>query len=387
MMKNGFINGYEDNWAVLRSFLPVDWEGKAKELGALKRCRKFDGADALLRTLLIHLADGCSLRETVVRAKQGGIASISDVALLKRVKAAGEWLRWMAEQLMDSWAHPRIYGVLGHEMRIRIIDGSTVQEPGSTGTSWRIHYSLGFPSLNCDEVHITAPNIGESFKLFSVNRGDLFLGDRGYANRGNVNHVVKGGGEVLIRINLTTLPVVDPLGASFPILERLRTLSGTKLGDWDVLISHEGRLIPGRICALKKSKQSTEIARRKTLKENRKKGRRIKPETLEAAGYTFVFTTLGRHVTTTQVLEIYRGRWQIELAFKRLKSIVGIGHLKKKDVEAARAWIHGKLLVALLIETLIASGERFSPWGYPIGNPIQTATLAMAGNVLDASSP
>ena len=195
--------------------------------------------------MLIHLADGCSLRETVVRAKQGGIASISDVALLKRVKAAGEWLCWMAEQLMDSWAHPRIYGVLGHEMRIRIIDGSTVQEPGSTGTSWRIHYSLGFPSLNCDEVHITAPNIGESFKLFSVNRGDLFLGDRGYANRGNVNHVVKGGGEVLIRINLTTLPVVDPLGASFPILERLRTLSGTKLGDWDVLISHEGRLIPG----------------------------------------------------------------------------------------------------------------------------------------------
>lgn len=386
MIKNGFIEEFEDEWSVLRSFFPVDWEEKAKELGALKRCRKFDGADALLRTLLIHLADGCSLRETVVRAKQGGISSISDVALLKRVRASGEWLRWMAEQLMSHLAHPRIYGVLGQEMRIRIIDGSTVQEPGSTGTSWRIHYSLGFPSLNCDEVHITAPNIGESFKLFSVNRGDLFLGDRGYANRGNVNHVFKGGGEVLIRINLVTLPFVDPHGASFPILERLRTLSGTRLGDWDVLISHEGKLIPGRICALKKSKQSTEIARRKTLKENRKKGRRIKPETLEAAGYTFVFTTLGRHVTTTQVLEIYRGRWQIELAFKRMKTIVGIGRLKKKDVDAARAWIHGKLLVAFLIETLIASGERFSPWGYPIGNPIQTATLPMAGNVLDASS-
>ncbi|MEE8436229.1 MAG: IS4/IS5 family transposase, partial [bacterium] len=190
MIKNGFINEFEDDWAVLRSFLPVDWEEKARELGALKRCRKFDGAEALLRTLLIHLADGCSLRETAVRAKQGGIAAVSDVALLKRLKAAGEWFRWMAAQLMACWAHPHIYDVLGHEMNIRIVDGSTVQEPGSIGTSWRIHYSIGFPSLNCDEVHITTPKIGESFKLFSVNNGDLFLGDRGFANRANVNHVV-----------------------------------------------------------------------------------------------------------------------------------------------------------------------------------------------------
>ena len=111
--KNRFINGYEDHWAVLRSFLPVDWQEKAEESGALKRRRKFEGADALHRTLSIHSADGRSLRETVVRAKQGGIASISDVALLKRVRAAGEWLGWMVEQLMGHWAHPRIDGVLG----------------------------------------------------------------------------------------------------------------------------------------------------------------------------------------------------------------------------------------------------------------------------------
>jgi len=55
------------------------------------------------------------------------------------------------------------------------------------------------------------------------------------------------------------------------------------------------------------------------------------------------------------------------LAFKRLKSIIGLGYLKKTDLDAAKAWIHGKLLVAFAIEALIVAAERFSPWGYPLG--------------------
>ena len=53
-----------------------------------------------------------------------------------------------------------------------------------------------------------------------------------------------------------------------------------------------------------------------------------------------------------------------ELAFKRLKSLLQLGHLKKTDPQGAKAWLQGKLLIASLIETLIAVGERFSPWGY-----------------------
>jgi len=93
----------EDDWRVVMKFLPVGWQKAAKELGALKRCRKFASAEVLLRTLLIHLAGGCSLRETAVRAREGKITEISDVALLKRLRASGEWFRWMAVRLMEQW--------------------------------------------------------------------------------------------------------------------------------------------------------------------------------------------------------------------------------------------------------------------------------------------
>ena len=92
----------------------------------------------------------------------------------------------------------------------------------------------------------------------------------------------------------------------------------------------------------------------------------MQPQTLEAAGYVFVFTTLDASHSATQVLELYRMRWQIELVFKRLKSLLGLGHLKKHDEQAARAWLQGKLMVACLIEKLLAMAEHISPWGFEI---------------------
>jgi len=367
----------EDDWSVLVTLFPEGWQAKAHELGALQRCRKFLNAERLLRTLLIHLADGCSLRETAVRAKYGDLVSISDVALLKRLKASGEWLRWMAESLMRQWVEKQPTSIFGTDLRLRIIDGSTIQEPGSTGSTWRIHYSIRLPSLQCDDLRVTSTEIGESFKHFRVQPKDLFIGDRGFAHRSGITHVVQGGGEVLVRINLTHLPLVNKNGLPFPLLSHLRKLKKTQLGDWDVWVPQGEKTIPGRVCALKKSKEAAEKAKQRARHESTKKGHTIQPETLEAAEYTFVFTTLDRTYRPEFILELYRGRWQIELVFKRLKSIIGLGHLKKTDLDGAKAWIHGKLLVAFLIEALITAGERFFPWGYSIfqNHPEQSMPL------------
>jgi len=308
----------ENDWEVLKTFFPADWEENSKKMGALLRCRKFSNAESLLRTLLIHLADGCSLRETAARARHGGIAAVSDVALLKRLKASGEWLRWMASAIMNEWVTRHPSAVFGKELNIRVIDGSTIQEPGSTGSTWRLHYSIRLPSLQCDEVYVTSARVGETFKRFGVHAGDLFLADRGFAYRAGIRHIIDGGGDVIVRINLQQVPLVEKDGKPFPLLEKLRTLTGVRLGNWPVWIQYENTTVPARVCALKKSRQAAEIARRKTYRENSRKGRKVKSETLEAAGYTFVLTTFDRRFGPASILEMYRGRWQIELVFKRL---------------------------------------------------------------------
>ena len=377
---------HDENWPFLMRFLPAGWEESARRLGALQRCRKFASAESLLRTLLIHLADGCSLRETVVRAKAGNIASVSDVALLKRLRASGEWLRWLAAGLMQGWVEHQPSAVWGEGLSIRILDGSSIQEPGATGSTWRIHYAIGLPSLQCDEVHVTSPAVGETFKNFTVHPGDIFLADRGYAHRAGIAHVMDGGGDVIVRTNLTSIPFTHADGTRFALLEKLRTLRGTRIGDWIVFVRHNDELLAGRVCALKKNKLAAQHARANVQRESTKKGRQPRPETLEAAGYTFVFTTLPRTTKPSTVLELYRGRWQVELAFKRLKTLLSLGHLKKLDPQSAQAWIHGKLMVAFLIEALIAAGERFSPWGYPLPEDGEPSTMSVARDRIHAPS-
>jgi IS4 transposase len=76
------------------------------------------------------------------------------------------------------------------------------------------------------------------------------------------------------------------------------------------------------------------------------------------------------------VLEYYRFRWQIELLFKQLKSILAMGHLPKYDDQSSRAWLYGKLLVALLTQKLVRLGSAISPWGYDIWPTASTQPLA-----------
>jgi hypothetical protein len=382
-MNHEKLAGSGEDWEVIQRVLPGGWQAKAKELGALRRCRGFPDAPTLLRVLLIHLADGCSLRETAVRAAQGGLAAVSDVALLKRLKACGEWFRWIAGGLRQQWGVPLPPVLLGAAARIRLLDGSLISEPGATGSTWRLHYAIGVPSLQCDEVYVTEPAVGESFRRFTVRPGDLFLGDRGFAQRAGVRHVTDGGGAVIVRLNLTNLPLVDPQGKRFALLRKLRTLTATRVGDWPTAMVDGAGVVPGRVCAVKKSRAAAARARAKAARESRKQGHVVRPDTLEAAGYIFVFTTLAGRIAASAVLELYRGRWQIELAFKRLKSILAVGHLKKTDPDGARAWLQGKLLVAFLIEALISVGERFFPWGYPLDAP--QPPLSLAGELAHAA--
>lgn len=367
---------------VVKALLPEGWQDQAKATGALRRNRNFSGAEALLRVLLIHLVDGCSLRETSVRAHQGGLAQASDVALLKRLKACGEWFRWMGGALMQRYVRPPPE-FLFPGLRIRLVDGSRISEPGATGSTWRLHYAVSLPPLHRDEVSVTEPEVGESFKRFRVTPGDVLVGDRGYAHRAGIRHGVQEGGHIRVRLNLDHVPLEREDGARFDRMAHLRTLASTGTGDWPVWVRDEEGRIPVRVCAIRKSVQATGRAREKLLREAARKKRRVKPQTLEAAGHVFVLTTLPASIAAASVLEVHRGRWQIERAFKRLKSILGVGHLKKTDPEGAKAWLQGKRMIAFLIEAMIAAGERFFPWGYPL-----TATarpLPLAGNVADAA--
>ncbi|MCW3299654.1 transposase [Escherichia coli] len=56
-----------------------------------------------------------------------------------------------------------------------------------------------------------------------------------------------------------------------------------------------------------------------------------------------------------------RLRWQIELAFKRLKKFAALDALRAKEPELAKAWIFANLLAAFLIDDISAAIAGFPP--------------------------
>ena len=153
----------DEDWDVLLSFLPRDWRELAQDTGALKGLRKDKTVDNLLRTLLLHLGCGHSLRETVVRARQARLADLSDVALLKRLKKSKGWLHALCVRLFEEQG---LAVIPGGAFQVRAVDATTVKEPGPSGSLWRLHYSVGLPSLTCDFFKLTGvegPGTGESF--------------------------------------------------------------------------------------------------------------------------------------------------------------------------------------------------------------------------------
>ena len=356
----------EEDWKVIESLLPEGWKEKAKELGAYQRMRSFAGPGPLLRTLLIHVGEGCSYRETATRAEEGGLADVTDVALVKRLRLGKDWLQWMAAGVVDKWLRTEKPEELIDPLRVKVADATTVQEPGAKGISWRIHYSLQLPNLVCDEVKITDQKGAESFSQFSIQPGDVWLGDRIYAQRSGIYDVVSQGGDVLVRVGVSSMILEDEEGRRFDLMGHVRTLKRHQVGDWPVVVSYKGRQIFGRICAVRLSEAATRKARKRIVKQNKKKGRKTRAETLEAAGFIIVFTTLDPTIPATTIIQIYRVRWQVELTFKRLKSLLGTGRLHNKNPESAKAWLYGKLLTACLVEALSAAASHFFPWGYPL---------------------
>lgn len=360
----------DTDWAQVMQALPAHWQDKAVELGAVRRqLRSFSDVATVLRVLFIHLADGCSLRETAARARAGGLVEVSNVALFKRLRRCGPWFQWMTQQLSRTMALPLSEQALLPGRRVRLIDGSTVSEPGASGATWRLHYALNLHTLSCDEVHVTDASEGESLTRYDIQPGDVVMADRGFANRRGLLHVLQHHADAVLRTGLHQIKLHDSQQQSLNLLEKLRELSFGQAGDWQAwlpaskLEGANGQALAVRVCAYKKTAAQTLAAVQAIEQEARRRKRKVKPETIEAAGYVIVLTTL-MQPDASAIMELYRQRWQVELAFKRLKSLLQLGHLKKFDEQGAKAWLQGKLLVACLIETLILTAEHFSPWGY-----------------------
>jgi hypothetical protein len=333
----------------------LDLDALAHQTKAIERKREIDSGADLLRMALARGPGGLSLSETAAWATMLGLAEISDPGVKYRLDKAVEFLdAVMARQLADKapGAAVRWAG-----RTLRLSDGSCFREPGAKTTSWRLHavYDLGRGGFS--HLELTDKHGGETIERGAPVPGEIRVGDRGFARAPSLHRFRQQSGnkaDFITRVGWAAFSLIDQDGIDFDLIAHLGQLPADMAPHEAMVRARLGPLdpaLPLRLIIQRKTSQATEAARAKLRREASRKQKGLDPRSLIAAEFIILGTSLPADgYPAEEVLAVYRLRWQIELAFKRLKTLLRMDRLPTHTERASRSWLTAHLIMALLCD-------------------------------------
>jgi hypothetical protein len=233
---------------------------------------------------------------------------------------------------------------------------------------FRLHAAFDLAARRFDQLERTGGNEAESLARFAAGPGEVLVADRFYAKARGVHHVVAQGGHVVVRRGLTACRLVTADGQKLDAKAVLALARANPTLDLAVLVPPpEGSAaapIPARLIIRRKPAAPAERARARAIRKAARQGYTAQPRQIEAAAHFMVMTTLPQEAMSADaVCAVYRLRWQIELAFKRLKSLIGLEETDAREPRLARAAVCAKLILAVLTESLLGRVLALSPTG------------------------
>ena len=336
-------------------------EASAREMGAFQRIRAVTCAADLLRLILAYCLGGMGLRSASAWAACTGLANLSNVALLKRLRKCGAWMEHLVGMLLAGGQEPAAEG-----RRIRLVDGTTVPKAGKEARNgnglWRLHCAFDLPSERFSFVEVTDEKGAERLSRTLFAKGDIAIADRGYMHPEALAHVLEQGADFIVRTPWRGARWYGKNGKPFDLLASLAAAESRGLLDKPIwVLRKQARPLALRIVAFRKPPEAAEASRAKARAASKRNGDTVSAGTLAAAGWLILVTSLdAKAFTAKKIGELYRSRWRIEMAFKRLKSLTGLSAPPSEDPQTVKTWILAHLLMALLIEPH-ASAPEISP--------------------------
>jgi hypothetical protein len=298
------------------------------------------------------------LRSTSAWAASAGLADLSNVALLKRLRKSGAWMEYLVGRLLSEGQKP-----MGEGRRLRLLDGTTVPKAGKEAKQnnglWRLHCAFELPAERFSFIELTDEKGGERLDRTSFAKGDIVIADRGFMHPNPLAHILEQGADVIVRTPWKGARWYGENGGPFDMLAALAAAENTGVLDKPIrVLRKKGPPLALRLVALQKSPVAAEASRAKARRAAQREGNAISGGTLAAAGWVILVTSLDAKAFPARRLgELYRARWRIEMAFKRLKSLIGLSAPPSEDPQIAKTWILAHLLMVLLIEPHTSAPE------------------------------
>jgi hypothetical protein len=336
--------------------LPQDYEETARASKAFVRARKIQSPIELMRLVLMYCGLDHVLREaagnfTLLRER------ITDTAVQKRLTACTPWLKMILEQM---WFEG-ISKTPGN-LRLIVIDGSSLSVPGANGTSYRLHIAIDLVRLSIVHIEVTDKHVGESLTHYPLLEGDILVVDRGYNLPQEIIDISAQAILITVRLNPNSMRLFSVGGEhKIDVFEELKKAKTDEICFPVWVANKKGDYVEAWIHARRLPEEMREKARRDCKKKSKSKN--IKQATLMYAEWQMVLSTVPPQVLDTKtVIGLYGLRWQVELFIKRLKSLLDIDKLRGAEgSKLNEVWLYGKLLFTTLL--MARTDEKFSVGG------------------------
>jgi hypothetical protein len=356
-----------NNWAKIKQALPFNLEASAYLHKAHRRSRGLQRAEDVLRLALMYALKGWSLRLLGAWALLQGLGCVSDVAILKRLRNCHTWLAALVGAILLE----RNQELSRHTaVRVRLQDATVITKPGSQGTDWRIHLSLDLEHGCLDGIEVTDGYGGETFMRFEPQPGEIRVGDRGYANPKGLASLLTTGTGFVVRTNWHNLRLYTLENEVFDLIAWLPSLTSPQ--ECQVDLATDQGAFRLRLLAWGLPPDVAAQARRRSRKNNQRRGRQVSEGSLTAAGFVILLTNLpASEWPLPQVFALYRLRWQVELGIKRLKSLLHVDQLRARDPQMAKTYLLANLLAALVLDGLVRQMYLHQPeWFISLERPV-----------------
>jgi len=361
-----------DAWSEISTRLPADLnlDALAGSTMAIRRQRGDGITDAatLLRLSLARGPGGMSLQQTAAWARLNGLAELTGQSLNERLHRSVGFLGAILHRLLAG--QPTGRPSLWSGRCLRIADGSSLSQPGSKGTDWRLHGVYDLERGGFSFLEVTDPRGAESLLRCAPRPGEVLIADRGYAKAKELRTCLDpsgpGGRDFIVRVGWKALALRDAKGDPFSLIAQMQQIQAdTGPREWAVQAVAGGRrqpsLLPLRLIAVPLPPDKVEAVRLRLKRTASKHQDTLDPRSLVAAGFMVLVTSLPADIPASEICAAYRMRWQIELAFKRLKSLLHIDRLPTRTEAGSRSWLYAHLIMLLLTQDICQDFLESSP--------------------------
>ena len=340
---------HQDDWEYVRTLLPPDLDDSARVTNALRRCRNVPDAAALIRLALAYALTDLSLKDVAAWASSLKLAEISGPGLFYRLREAEGWLERVLGQTLAEQVPLETCG-----LPIRVVDATVVNGPGGrVAVEWRAHVLVSAVTGTIRSVQLTGDEGGEKLSRYVVKEGEVVLGDRAYGTARGLHAISRQGAQVVVRFNPPSLRTYDAKRRRIHLREREGQVPSVGAVEFPILVP-----IPPPPT---KSHKPWDLAKAIAWLPARAVAARTR-----SGEVIWILTTLPNSAPALAVMGLYRLRWQIELLFKRLKSLLHLDTMPSRQGPTAKSWMLARLLAAALAQRLVEPNGPLSPWGYEI---------------------